>query len=100
MNQPRTVQDGLILNVPPQMGNQPPNDALSENANSTMSGTSKSRNQNALNSGGSQTNNAQPGQILNINTASDINIYNNQFIVNTSPRSSNNPQAKNSGRGV
>lgn len=28
----------------------------------------------------------QPGpQILNINTASDINIYNNSFIVNTSP---------------
>lgn len=27
----------------------------------------------------------QGGAILNINTASDINIYNNSFIVNTSP---------------
>ena len=43
------------------MGNQQPNEALSDNAHSTMSANSKSRNLNALNSGDSQTNNTQPG---------------------------------------
>ena len=70
-------------------------DTTSNEGHSSLSGNSRSRNGNAV---GHTTNGATTGHILNINTASDINIYNNQFIVNSSPKSNNQPGPKNSNR--
>ena len=65
-------------------------DNLSVDQQEQNSSQPRSRNMaaNVVSTNGATTNHASnpsQGAILNINTASDINIYNNSFIVRTSP---------------
>ena len=67
--------------------------SLMDNMNAVDDSSSQPRSRNNMNNvvttnGVTSTNHANAasqGAILNINTASDINIYNNSFIVQSSP---------------